>query len=127
MRNLLALAAAALIAFVVVGWFLGWYSNFHVDVNTPKITEDINKAKVKIENILTKKPNTTTTPAPAPAPAPPGTPPRVTIVPVTTPNDGTFVLPGSPDIHTPPPAEVLPPLTTPPPPSSSVPPPLPPR
>jgi hypothetical protein len=127
MRNLLALAAAALIAFVVVGWFLGWYSNFHVDVNTPKITEDINKAKAKIENILTKKPNTTTpAPTPAPAPTPPGTPPRVTIVPVTTPNDGTFVLPGSPDIHTPPPAEVLPPLTTPPP-SSSVPPPLPPR
>jgi hypothetical protein len=55
MRNLLALAGAALLAFVVVGWFLGWYKvestdtpngrKIDIDVNSPKITEDINKAR----------------------------------------------------------------------------------
>jgi len=104
MRNLLALAAAALIAFIVVGWFLGWYqveksgNEIKVDFNTPKITQDINKGKAKVEGFLTKQPNTTT-PSPAPAPTPPNTPPnappRITIVPVS--QDGTIVLPGSPE------------------------------
>ncbi|HMF16666.1 MAG TPA: hypothetical protein VKE98_05630 [Gemmataceae bacterium] len=128
-KNLLALGAAGLIAFVVVGWFLGWYhvqsvptSNgreFKVDLNTPKITEDINKGKVKLEGILTKKP-TTTNPTPPPVSDPPPiTTPRVTIVPVTTQpgtTPDTFVLPGNPDNQGP---QILPP--------PSVPPPLPPR
>jgi hypothetical protein len=129
MKNLLALAAAGLIAFVVVGWFLGWYhvektgNELKVDFNTPKITEDINKGKTKLEGILTKQPSTTN-PAQTPSPTPPPiTPPRVTIVPVTTtPSttpDNTFVLPGNPDNQGP---QILPPPLP-----SSTPPPLPPR
>jgi hypothetical protein len=126
-KNLLALGAAGLIAFVVVGWFLGWYriqsvptSNgreFKVDVNTPKITQDINKGKAKLEGILTKQPGTTN-PTPPVSNPPPITTPRVTIVPVTTPPD-MLILPGNRDNQGP---QILP---TPLPPS--VPPPLPPH
>ena len=132
MKNLLALGAAALIAFVVVGWFLGWYKiqsvqtstgrEFKVDLNTPKITQDINNGKVKLEGILTKP--TTTNPTTPPAPTPPNTPAHVTIVPVTTPlttPDGTFVLPGFPEIPSNQGPQLLPP------PLPSVPPPLPTR
>lgn len=65
MRNLLALAAAAVIAFVVVGWFLGWYEitsvatssgkEYKVDINSPKITEDITKGKEKLREALDKE------------------------------------------------------------------------
>jgi len=125
-KNLLALGAAGLIAFVVVGWFLGWYhiqsvptSNgreFKVDLNTPKITEDINKGKVKVEGFL--HPNTTNPTLQPVSDPPPITTPRVTIVPVTTPpgTPDTFVLPGNLDNQGP---QILPPPT--------VPPPLPPR
>ncbi len=129
MKNLLALGAAALLGFIVVGWYLGWYHiqsvptptghEYKVDFNTPKITEDLNKGKVKLEGVLTKQP-TTNSPAPAPAPTPPNAPPRITIVPVTT-QDGTFVLPGNPETPVIPAGpQLLPPLQT-------VPPPLPPR
>ena len=122
MKNLLALGAAGLIAFVVVGWFLGWYkvektgNEIKVDFNTPKITHDINQGKAKLEGILTKQPNTTN-PAPVSAPPPlPSTgtsPGHVTIVPVTAP-DGSFVLPGNPDASNQGPV-VLPPVSSPPP------------
>ena len=125
MKNLLALAALALIVFVVAGWFLGWYSNFHVDVNTPKIKEDITKAEEKVKDFLTKKP-TTGTPAPLPTPAKnPSSPPHVTIVPVTGP-DGSFVLPGNPEnTESAPGPQILPPMSTAPPVLPSSPPPLP--
>jgi hypothetical protein len=129
MKNLLALAALALITFVVAGWFLGWYSNFHVDVNTPKIKEDITKAEEKVKDFLIKKPSTgNPAPAPTPTPAPAKTPNstrHVTIVPVTTP-DGTFVLPGNPvNTENPSGPQILPPMTSVPPPLPSTPPPLP--
>src|SRR5713101_5766792 len=76
MRNLLALAAAAVLAFVVVGYFLGWYqvqtvktgtgSEYKVDVNSPKISEDLNKGKEKIRNWLNQGQNPGQTPNPAP-------------------------------------------------------------
>jgi hypothetical protein len=54
MRNLLALIGAALVAFLVVGWYLGWYQistpsspggkqSFQVDINSDKITDDVKK------------------------------------------------------------------------------------
>jgi hypothetical protein len=55
MRNILALIGAAVVAFLVVGWYLGWYEisrtaspggkqAFQVDVNSDKITDDVKKA-----------------------------------------------------------------------------------
>jgi len=55
MRNILALIGAAVVAFLVVGWYLGWYQiaripspggkqAIHVDVNPDKITNDVKKA-----------------------------------------------------------------------------------
>jgi|SRR5690349_3213083 hypothetical protein len=52
MRNILALVGAAAVAFLAVGWYLGWYQvsstttpqgpqNVQVDINPNKITEDV--------------------------------------------------------------------------------------
>src|SRR5207249_12198570 len=96
-------------------------AEFKAHVNTPKITEDINKGKAKLEGMLTKQPKTSS-PAPAPTPIPPPltTPAHETIVPVTK-QDGTFVMPEIPEIPVSPgePQELRP--------LPSVPPPLPPR
>ena len=54
MRNILALVGAATLAFLAVGWYLGWYQvsalpspngtqSLHVDINSGKITEDVKK------------------------------------------------------------------------------------
>lgn len=54
MRNLLALVGAAVVAFLVVGWYLGWYQittpssptgkqSLQVDINPDKITDDVKK------------------------------------------------------------------------------------
>jgi hypothetical protein len=63
MRNLLAFLAAAVVAFLVVGWWLDWY-NFRsvpspdgkpsvtVDFNTQKIREDVAKAQAAVEKQL---------------------------------------------------------------------------
>lgn len=64
MRNLLALAAAATLAFLGIGWFLGWYKiqsttgsdghrQINIDLNTNKIKQDVNKGKDKLRDILT--------------------------------------------------------------------------
>jgi hypothetical protein len=65
MRNLLALAAAALLAFVVVGWFRGWYQvsskpsstgrEYDVNFNSPKISQDLEKGEEKVRDMLNKK------------------------------------------------------------------------
>ena len=55
MRNLLALIGAVVVAFVGLGWYLGWYSfalspsgdgkqRIQVDVDTNKIAEDAKRA-----------------------------------------------------------------------------------
>jgi hypothetical protein len=65
MRNLLALLALALLVFAGVGWMLGWYNiqstsdssghrQIHIDVNTPKITQDLNKGREKLRDILSQ-------------------------------------------------------------------------
>ena|SRR5262245_25410953 len=62
MRNLLALGAAALIGFAGIGWYLGWYKiettptatgrHISIDLNTPKIKEDVGHGKEKLRDIL---------------------------------------------------------------------------
>jgi hypothetical protein len=62
MKNLLALAAAALIGFAGIGWYLGWYRvqtsptdsgrHISIDVNTPKIREDVGRGKEKLRDWL---------------------------------------------------------------------------
>lgn len=77
MKNLLALAALALLAFTGLGWYLGWYSvatnptptgrHISIDLNTPKIKEDAGRAREKVRDILSgdddKSPQTNVTPA----------------------------------------------------------------
>ena len=54
MRNLLALIGAAVVAFVGLGWYLGWYTfalepsangkqRIQLDVDTDKLTDDVGK------------------------------------------------------------------------------------
>jgi hypothetical protein len=58
MRNILALVGAATVAFLALGWYLGWYQvsstpNTHgqqsvqVEINPDKITEDVKKGVEK--------------------------------------------------------------------------------
>ncbi len=62
MRNLLALAAAGLIGFAGIGWYLGWYRfqteatdtgrHISIDLNTPKIKEDVGRGREKLRDFL---------------------------------------------------------------------------
>ena len=109
MRNLLALAAAALLAFVVVGWFRGWYQvsskpsntgrEYDVNFNSPKISEDLQKGEEKVRDILNNKIKHTS------GPAPQGPPVQQTVVPGGPTNSGT---PANPGVSTPPPIPDVP-------------------
>ena len=66
MRNLLALFAFGLITFAAAGWYLGWYKiqsapaatghrSYQVDINTPKIKQDLSKGEQKIQEALDSK------------------------------------------------------------------------
>lgn len=90
MRNILALVGAATVAFLVAGWYLGWYkisrlpspngkqSSVQVDINPNKINEDLKAAGEKGSqwaDSLREKPKTEPAPGPAtsfftPTPAP---------------------------------------------------------
>jgi hypothetical protein len=63
MRNALALIGAAVVAFLAVGWYLGWYQvsslaspsgkqSLHIDINSGKITEDVKKGVEKGTQIV---------------------------------------------------------------------------
>jgi hypothetical protein len=65
MRNLLALFAAALLIFVVAGWYLGWYSfettpaqeghnAVHIDIDRRKIGDDLQKGSEKLQDAIDK-------------------------------------------------------------------------
>jgi len=84
MRNLLAFLAAALIAFIGLGWYLGWYSFqrtptlaghqvFNVDINATKIRQDlakgVQKGEEKLQEVLDKN-KTDSTAAPKTADEP---------------------------------------------------------
>ncbi|OAI39829.1 hypothetical protein AYO40_05405 [Planctomycetaceae bacterium SCGC AG-212-D15] len=62
MRNLLALLAAALLAFAGIGWYLGWYQvksepslsghqNVNIDINGSKIIADVEKGKKVVQEM----------------------------------------------------------------------------
>lgn len=66
MRNLLALAALAVIGFLAIGYFRHWYSiestptsnggrHFEIDVNSKKITQDIRIGEDKLRELLAKE------------------------------------------------------------------------
>lgn len=81
MRSLLTLVGAAVVTFAVAGWFLGWYKvrttpgpdghrEVTIDVNGPKIQEDLKKGEARILNATQRAPTASTNPA-----APPSFPP----------------------------------------------------
>jgi hypothetical protein len=97
MRNLLALAATALIVFAAVGWYLGWYSvssitepdghkDIHINLNNPKIAVDVKKAEEELAKKLQQQSQQQQTGGPPAIPvsntgagtAAPGGPPPVT-------------------------------------------------
>jgi hypothetical protein len=63
MKNLLALAAAALLLIAGVGWYLDWFKiqttpseggkqQVTIDVNSPKINADLSKGRENLKKIL---------------------------------------------------------------------------
>ena len=130
MKNLLALGAAGVIGFAGIGWYLGWYKiqttptadghrQISIDLNTPKIKEDVGKGKEKLRDYLNGDDNT------PPGSSSPGTStpsgnPNFNPPPSTTPTgnprsgDGGFFLPTSSESFKPaPPTGNLPRLPTP--------------
>jgi hypothetical protein len=70
MRNLLALFAACALMFFGLGWYLDWYKvktdsgpsghrSVNIDLNSPKIVEDVHKGvqrgEEKLQSVLDKK------------------------------------------------------------------------
>lgn len=79
MRNLLALVGLAVVVFLGLGWYLGWYSfvispgsegrqRIQVDLDTHKIAEDAQRAKEKVGKVLAADPNAATAPTAATPP-----------------------------------------------------------
>src|SRR5436305_13589405 len=66
LKNLLALVGLVVVAFVGVGWYLGWYNftatddangqhHLKIQVNASQITDDLSKGKQKVIMILDKE------------------------------------------------------------------------
>lgn len=79
MRNVLALVGAATVAFLILGWYLGWYQvsslpspqgkqSVQVEINPTKITDDVKKGVEKGGQIVDSLRDG---PAADPKPAPP--------------------------------------------------------
>lgn len=79
MRNLLAFVAAAALTFIGLGWYLGWYTvrseagalghrTVNIDVNTPKVLDDVHKGvqkgEAKLEQVLQQRKPAAGAPAP---------------------------------------------------------------
>ena len=85
MRNFLAFVGLAVVSIVGIGWYLDWYKvkttpaadghrTISVDVNTPKITQDIKKEEKNLQDLLHKNapaPGTTSVPVTSPPGASP--------------------------------------------------------
>jgi hypothetical protein len=66
MRNFLAFVGAAVVVFLGLGWYLGWYnvtpeksntpgkSSIHVDINKEKIGADVKKGAQNVEDFIDK-------------------------------------------------------------------------
>ena len=88
MRNLLALAAALVLAFAGIGWYLGWYDvnsqpslsghqKVDIDFNSSKIIADVKKGRQVVEDMkhnAEDAANTPATPATPTAPVAPAVP-----------------------------------------------------
>jgi hypothetical protein len=99
MRNLLALIGAAVVAFVVVGWMLGWYKvkttttpeghrQVNIDLNGPKIKEDLARGRERLSGFLEQSSSQSAPPA----------------APITTPalppfSEGVTVRPSAPPVQ----------------------------
>src|SRR5262249_21335341 len=82
MRNLLAFAAAVVLAFLGLGWYLDWYkiqsvpgitpgqSSYNIEFHQQKITQDVQKGvqrgEQKLEQVMDKKGTDTSPPVAAP-------------------------------------------------------------
>lgn len=84
MRNLLALLAAAVLAFAGIGWYLGWYEvksepsvsgheKVNIDINGSKIISDVRKGKQVVDD-MKKSASDAASNAAADAPAAPAIP-----------------------------------------------------
>jgi hypothetical protein len=80
MRNILALVGAAVIAFLALGWYLGWYQisnkpatggkqGVQVDFNADKIQTDVKKGVEKGGEIVDQLREKKVDPQPTPGPA----------------------------------------------------------
>jgi hypothetical protein len=85
MRNLLALAAAALVIFAGLGWYLGWYQvktepagdghrQVTIDIDGPKIGKDLKKGEEKVHELIGNKGTGPGTVQNLPPPPPPRQP-----------------------------------------------------
>src|ERR1700688_1154297 len=65
MRNTLALIGAAVVPFGGLGWYLDWFKlmnspapsghhSLNIDIDTVKITEDLHRGSVKVQEALDK-------------------------------------------------------------------------
>ena len=77
MKNLLSMAAAGLVIFAGLGWYLDWYKvqrtqlpdghqSIGVDINTPQIKNDWQRGRDKVTGYLTNKNGTPANPQSAP-------------------------------------------------------------
>jgi hypothetical protein len=92
MRNLLALLAAAVLAFAGVGWYLGWYQvnsqpslsghqKVDIDINSTKIIADVKKGRQVVEDMKKSAQEASSSASDASAPAPTSPAPVVPAVP----------------------------------------------
>jgi hypothetical protein len=82
MRNLLALAGLAILAFAGLGWYFGWYTiettatptgrHISIDVDSTKIRDDVGRGKDKLRDILDDDNTSTPSKEPKVQPVPQG-------------------------------------------------------
>jgi hypothetical protein len=68
MRNFLAFVGAAVVVFLALGWYLGWYnitpektgpgqSRIQVDINKEKINADVKRGAENVQELIEKQKN----------------------------------------------------------------------
>ena len=126
MRNLLALAALALLAFAVVGWYLGWYRlqteptgdghrQVTIDIDGKKVGQDLKRGEEKLHDLVENKGTTPAQPA-APGTAPGAQVPELPIPPPPPPPGTVNTAQGQPGWSHPDEKYAIPDVVIPPPP-----------